>query len=262
MMDLLEDCHTALARLIGPEMEPISIIRRAEEHRIYWRPQATRVVLLAESHVYTSDHELQHSLRPLPDLPLDLPRGFVRLVYCLGYGEDNCLDVPIRNPRNSGTPHFWKIFYSCVYPVSQHADFAGVQVSRTPIARERLRNKLQLLDELRARGIWLVDASIAALYLPQRPKPAPSLLKAALQASWDRYTERLVAATAAEAILCIGVGVAEALRTRLVRLGIPWAAVPQPNTRGLSTEAQMRLFATYRSVCEDPRNIRVVPAAV
>ena len=49
-----EDCHSALAQLIGPEMEPISVIHRVEEHRAYWRPETTRLVLLAESHVYTT----------------------------------------------------------------------------------------------------------------------------------------------------------------------------------------------------------------
>jgi hypothetical protein len=41
-----------------------------------------------------------------------LPRGFVRLVYCLAYGENELLDEAIES--NKGTPQFWKIFFSCL----------------------------------------------------------------------------------------------------------------------------------------------------
>lgn len=36
----------------------------------------------------------------------------------------------------------------------------------------------------------------------------------------------------------------------------------QRGSSGRRTKAQMRIFATYRAVCEDPRHISVVPAAV
>ncbi len=34
MPDSVKDCYRILAHLIGPEMEPISVIDRAEEHRL------------------------------------------------------------------------------------------------------------------------------------------------------------------------------------------------------------------------------------
>jgi hypothetical protein len=240
-------------------MEPVSIIERVEEHRWHWRPAQPRVVLLAESHVYTRSDELQHTLRPVPQLPRDLPRGFVRLVYCLGYGEDALLDAPIATSRNSGTPQFWKLFYSCLYPVTQNADFAPVQVARTPLA-ERVTNKIAVLESLRASGVWLVDASIAALYIPGRAKPSPQLIERALQASWDGYIRSVIAEATPQAILCIGLGVARTLRSRLDRLGIPWAPVPQPNAR-LSAADHFRVFGMYRRVCEEPESIRTVRAA-
>jgi hypothetical protein len=254
-----EACHSALAQLIGPEMEPISVIQRVEEHRAYWRPQSTRVVLLAESHVYTSSVEIQRTLKPLQNLPPNLPRGFTRFVYCLGYGENDLLDTPINDPPNSGTPQFWKIFHSCVNPLTQNGDFAGILVSGTRNEEERILNKLRLLGELRARGVWLVDASIAALYRPGGiANPPLALRKAVLQTSWDMYTKRVVSDAAPEAILCIGKGIAMVLRERLDRIGIPWATVPQPNARGVSTEVQWQIFATCHSVCEDPQLIRFV----
>lgn len=94
----------------------------AEEHRAYWRPERVRVVLLAVSHAYTSVPELERRII-LAGMPgNDLPRGFVRLVYCLGYGENELLDRPIIEPKNSGTPQYWKLFFSCVNQVETNDD--------------------------------------------------------------------------------------------------------------------------------------------
>ena len=257
MPGLLEKCHSKLKNLIGNAMEPFSVIERVEQHRSYWRPDVIRVVLLAESHVYTLEDELQHVLCEPPDLPPDLPRGFVRLVYCLGYGEDSCLNRRIAGSRNSGTPQFWKVFYSCVNSVSRNDEFVPVQASRTPDCEQRIRNKLRLLEQLRADGVWLVDASIAALYRPQQKKLSPSLLKKAIQASWDDYTSKLVADSNAKAILCIGKGVEQALHTRLDSIGIPWATLYQPNAH-LSTVDHLRNFARYREVCANPDSINSI----
>ncbi len=108
-MDALEKCHSALAEILGEHAEPLEVVRRADEHRDYWRPRkVVRIVLLAESHVYTTTGELGYRLQALPALPPDLPRGFVRLVYCLGYGENRLLDRPVTGTRNTGTPQYWK----------------------------------------------------------------------------------------------------------------------------------------------------------
>jgi len=109
-MDALEECHSRLVRLIGSSAEPIEVLQCAEEHRAYWRPERVRVVLLAESHVYTETSELDRRVVLPSFMGIDVPRGFVRLVYCLGYGENSLLDLPIFIPANSGTPQFWKIF--------------------------------------------------------------------------------------------------------------------------------------------------------
>lgn len=50
--DSLAACHARLASIIRPEIEPLEVIRRVEEHRQYWRPDPVRAVLLAESHVF------------------------------------------------------------------------------------------------------------------------------------------------------------------------------------------------------------------
>jgi hypothetical protein len=95
-----------------------------------------------------------------------------------------------------------------------------VLVSKTAF-RRRVSNKLALLQALKEQGVWLIDASIAALY----PKPSPSLNYHAPRISWDHYIESVIQA-APEAILCIGLGAGETLRNQLNGTGIPWSAVP------------------------------------
>ena len=84
-MKTLSDCHRRLSTLLGPTAEPLEVLARAEEHRHYWRPAQVKLILLAESHVYTTPDELTRTISLPSTAPGDLPRGFVRLVYCLGY---------------------------------------------------------------------------------------------------------------------------------------------------------------------------------
>jgi hypothetical protein len=73
---LLQDAYDQLARLL-PEVEPFEALE-AELHRWFWRPAGVRVVLLAESHVFTSPSDLQRSIVRLPGAPAGIPPGFVR----------------------------------------------------------------------------------------------------------------------------------------------------------------------------------------
>ncbi|MDQ6704762.1 MAG: hypothetical protein M3Z85_02225 [Acidobacteriota bacterium] len=159
----------------------------------------------------------------MPGAPTDIPRGFVRLVYCLGYGESHLLEESAE-AKNSGTPQFWKILYSCLNPIQSSETFAPVQATKTGCT-PRVSNKIALLKALTERGIWLVDASILALYIPGKPKPLPPMREQLLQISWDKHVRSVLAEAAPEAVLCIGLGVANALRSRLEKLGTAWAAV-------------------------------------
>ena len=253
METTLSQAYVTLRSLIGSQMEDIAVFERAEEHRAYWRPKKVRVVLLAESHVYTNASDLTATLDRSSLLPPDIPTGFVRLVYCMGYGENALLREPIETPRNSGTPQFWEIFHSCIHSVTTRMDFSPVHVSKTELSN-RIRHKVSVLEQLRSNGIWLVDASIAALYQPGTPKQSPQWINQALAASWNAYTRQVVADANPEAILCVGLGVARALRPELTRLGIAWSAVRQPNARA-STEEHLRSFAAYYAVCRDPKSI-------
>ena len=109
-MDTVLECHSRLGALLGVGAESVDVLRRAEEHRQYWRPERVKVVLLAESHVYTTPDELTRTISLPPSAP-GWPASWVfRLVYCLGYGESRLLNQQIVSPANTGTPQFWKIF--------------------------------------------------------------------------------------------------------------------------------------------------------
>jgi hypothetical protein len=243
-MDVLEDCHSQLGRLLGSEAEPVEVLRCAEEHRAYWRPRKVRVLLLAESHVYTAASELDRrvDLSGFPGTEV-VPSGFVRLVYCLGYGGNKLLNQSI--PKNFGTPQYWKLFYSCLNRVHTNNDFVPI-LSRTPFA-ERIQNKLDLLRRLQETGVWLLDTSLAALYLPGRPKPDRLLMEKCLRTSWDAYVGQVIRAARPSHIVCIGKGVSLSLGTRLSSLGIPMTVLPQPNAR-LSSTMHLQVFQTYHNI--------------
>jgi hypothetical protein len=184
-------------------------------------------------------------------MPKDLPPNFVRFVYCLGYGENDLLDKPIT--ANSGTPQFWKIFYSCVNDVTSNGDFAPILKTRTDFP-ERAKTKMNVLDKLKAQGIWLVDASIVALYRPGQPRPSTTLYESVLLTCWENHVEAVIREARPEGILCIGLRVARTLKSRLGRLEIPWGAVPQPNAR-LSREKHFEIFSVYHQIAKDPNRL-------
>ncbi|OFW34086.1 MAG: hypothetical protein A3J28_15945 [Acidobacteria bacterium RIFCSPLOWO2_12_FULL_60_22] len=247
-MDTVLECHGRLAAVLGSGAESVDVLRRAEEHRWYWRPEQVKVVLLAESHVYTTPEELARTIALPASAPPDLPRGFVRLVYCLGYGENRLLNRPIESPANAGTPPFWKIFFSCANAIATNSDFAPILKTKSPA--QEIANKLVLLRRLRELGVWLLDTSLAALYLPGRPKMGPAALETCLQIGWDHHVRHVVEAAAPSHIVCIGKGVARALRKRLSDVGVRVTVVPQPNARLASADHHESFRTYYRVVRE------------
>src|SRR6267142_3590652 len=101
--------HGSMKPCLTPE--PFRSCLAAEYHRQFWRPTEPRVVLLAESHVYTDIVDLRSSVaRKI--LPLDIqhsPKQFVRLIYCLAYGENTLVQGTLKQP-NEGTRQYWRLF--------------------------------------------------------------------------------------------------------------------------------------------------------
>lgn len=249
-MGSLEDCHGKLCSILGTEIEPVEVFRIADQYRRFWRPEKVRTILLAESHVHTSGEEATLTITLPANITSLAPRSFVRLVYCLGYGENELVYKPIIDPKNSGTWQFWQVFYSCLKQVTCNEDFAAIQKARTPDLHQRIQNKLGLLEQLKQAGVWLVDGSLAALYLPGRGKPQPVIRQQALEKSWDYYVGEQIIEAKPEHIICIGNGVRNSLKSRLTEAtsSCRITTVKQPNAR-MSACERFQNFKTYFEIC-------------
>ena len=243
----LDKAYSEIKESIGNrlEFESFKIVKSVDEHRNFWKPNKVRVLLLAESHVFTRDSEHNNTMRyyGFPELR-ECPIGYVKLVYCLGYGEGDIVNVP----TNRGTPQFWKIFVSCL---NQNFDSEGKKIllSQTPNFLERIRNKISVLEQLKEKGIWLVDASIVALYNDTR-KPDPYMMERVIKISWDNYVLKVIQDANPDKIIVIGKGVHKILERKLKQTNIPIHVQSQP--QGIRTKAGIvEAFEKYYKLCND-----------
>ena len=209
----LEETCTEINKILGSNAEPLETVRLVETYRRYWKPETVRVVLLAESHVFTSDGDRRIAIPPIDDLP-GYPRQYARFVYCLGLGERDLTNDP-HHPIRDGTPQFWKVLYACDNRIENLEDFRPVQ--RWTSFPQRLRNKIHLLKNLRAKGIWLVDASIVAVYGNGLNVSGRSRTEV-LRKSWESYTKQVVTSANPERVICVGKGVARVVEKDLQSL--------------------------------------------
>jgi len=186
------------------DMWPISV---AQHYYDYWKPKDVRVILLAESHVFTHTDSNTTGPQLRQDLAKKLdyhgPRDYVSLVYCLTYGEREALSsapsaattngddetstCPIYNSSaRGGTPQFWSLLAACLRQDPRQFAKSGTprkhqSTKRKPqreslhsaaqdseqVLLERLKQKLALLQALKDAGIWLLDTSIVGWYRTQ-----------------------------------------------------------------------------------------------
>src|SRR3989442_3457557 len=145
----LEQCYNEIQGLAS-NFDSFNVVREVERYRQLWKPDKVRVILLAESHVRTSQEDFAHQWsypRPNPAYG----GNFVRFVYCLANGERDL--VPMAS--NKGTWQFWKILFSCINKVSGNGEFSPILKGTSQDFDLRMRNKIQLLQDLREDGIWL-----------------------------------------------------------------------------------------------------------
>jgi hypothetical protein len=241
-MNALNLAYNRVRRIIGPDCEELESVQLVEAYRCFMRPLRVRVVLLAESHVFTSAEDRSISIPAIEGLP-GYPTQYARFVYCLGYGERK-LTAHTSHPNRDGTPQFWKILYSCAHHVSSLEDFNPV-LGQTR-HEQRLRNKVQLLADLKANGVWLVDTSIVALYRAGVKVPN---IYSALRESWNSYTKDVVASSNPDHVVCIGRGVESVVGSDLRALfGDRVTTIPQPNAH-LSSGEHMANYQKYGAVC-------------
>ncbi len=243
----LQGCYEEAAGIIGPLSEPFSIVEKVERHRNYWRPSKVRILLLAESHVYTPPAEsISMSYRGLIE-PSDTPEPFVRFIYCLGYGEPDFVGSQIGN--NYGTPQYWKIFASCLGDPNDPQTFAALLKTRNRHFPSRINAKAALLRRLRDHGVWLLDASILALYNPGGGQPEQPTKDKVLCACWDRYIGDQIDHVKPERIIVIGKNVGRVLNDRLREIsGGQHIILSQPQAR-MSVEELKSTHQTYFRIC-------------
>jgi hypothetical protein len=196
-----------------------------ENHRWAWRPPHVHVVLVAESHVFTSNADLQLRVNKhlLPTVAQKTPEEFVRLIYCLGYGHNELLSATPVTP-NTGTPQFWRIF----------ARLAGVK--HTP---KTVEEKVKTLEQLCQLGVWLLDASLHAMYSPGGQRLVGGKQKILLhQLWWEHYgryiLDMLKTQNPALQVWVIGKGVCDPLAGSDSWTCTGWIYQPNARKKGLT----------------------------
>lgn len=225
------------------DLEPFSIIKSVDDHKRYWKPKNVRVLLLAESHAHTLivDHNNAIKYNNLHELD-NCPTNYVKIVYCLGYGEGKLTGLV----DNSRTWQFWRIFTSCVNE-NPSSKFGKLEKGDTPNFNERLCNKIACLQKLKESGVWLLDASIVALYLKNGDKLNNNIMSEIIKICWKQYISQIIHETKPEKIIVIGKWVSNILKTELDKIGIPIHTQNQP--RMISTKKWKEYAEKYYELC-------------
>ena len=226
---------------IFENIESFSSIELVEKYRKFWKPKDVKVILLAESHVFTTLEEMEIKL-PYIDALEDYPKQYSKFVYCLAYGEKNLTKNSL-HPKRDGTPQFWKIFYSCVNDIKSNKCFHPIQSSTH--FDERIKNKIAILNRMKDLGIWLVDTSIVALYdNGKKPKNMSDIITK----SWEGYTRNIILDAKPNRIIVIGKGVAQTIEKSLIQNNLNYTVIAQPNAH-LSSNEHLKNFQSYYKLC-------------
>lgn len=228
-LEYWEAVRAQMSRLRLPwGTETAEVIAAVAAHRAYWRPPEVRVLVLSESHVMTREAELAASVPMAVFGHEGAPEPFVRLLYCLGYGERDLVHGRVH--PNWGTPQFWKLLAAAVDPA-----VVPQVVERTqPDFIVRVQTKLRVLEELKARGVWLLDACPVALYAASQPKPRMAVLEQAMELAWAAYTREAIREVAPHSVMIVGKMVHDGIGGRIRALlgpAVPVQWMYQPQAR-------------------------------
>jgi len=215
-------CCAALSDGDGEAWENVKLARSYYDH---WRPETVKVILLAESHVYTAPEDrVSKRLSPAAiaalrkDHGYDGPAGYLQLVHCLGYGEPQLVSD---GQGNKGTPQFWQLLAAAGRDVPDpwvKDSLNDVLQNGTPRLADRIATKLQVLKRLKERGVWLLDTCVVGWYIQQEAKykrsastgevhrvakqrPPKRLKRPALLLSWELYMKHVIRQVADEGAL-------------------------------------------------------------
>ena len=221
----IDAAYQRLAPIIGADqIEPLAATIEVENLRQAWKPDEVRVVLLAESHVWTSDREVNYRV----SVPGQPETGYTRFVYCLGFGEPSVVSPSVE--KHGGTPQFWRLFHDCLFGPAISAKHLTKQ-EKNP--SRRLRAKVELLEQMREAGMWLVDASVTALYHRGKRLAGGKNYATALRISWEEHVGKVLSECSPTGVLIVGKAVANALSGSIQKIvpGGKVDVVSQPNAR-------------------------------
>jgi len=240
MNQALETTYNEI-RGIFKNIESFSSVELVERYRKFFKPKDVKVILLAESHLFTTLEEMKIELPDIDTLE-NYPKQYSKFVYCLAYGEKNLTKNSL-HPKRDGTPQFWKIFFSCVNDIKNNGCFRPIQSSTN--FNERIKNKINILNKMKDLGIWLVDTSIVALYdNGKKPKNMPEIITK----SWEGYTKNIILDAKPNHIIVIGKGVAQTIEKSLIQNNLNYTVIAQPNAH-LSTNEHLNNFKSYYKIC-------------
>ena len=225
-------------------IDSLEVVMHAEEYRHFWKSKTTNVVLLAESHVYTDEHDFRIECKRsiLRKIIPSYPVNFVRFVYCLGYGE-NELSIREIDCNKRGTPDFWKIFSYCVSEDETKVLKMSTWKKTPENLEKRLSNKVNVLRKMQDKGIWLLDASIVGLTEIKRDRTKKKIIRIC----WDNHLAKVIEESKPNYIIVIGMRVGNVLNSELQKFKIPFKTLPQPRGRGIEYyEKYERICARYR----------------
>lgn len=230
----------------GIEIDSFKVVQEVERLRNYWKPKNINVILLAESHVLTSDDDFKIKMNysDYENFIPKYPDGFVRFVYCIGYSESYLFKNKPIDPlfRNPGTRQFWKIFYACTSN-SEKIVYDSILKRKTKYIKERVTNKIRILKKMKEKGIWLVDGSIVGINgLPTKNK------RDIISLSWNYHVNDIVLENNPKAVVFIGSPIKNVLTYEFVNNPIDVFHQPQPQAR-LSSEEHKEVLRRYYEIC-------------
>jgi hypothetical protein len=111
-------------------------------------------------------------------MPKSSPLNFVKLVYCLAYGEPFLLEKPWLVENNAGTPDYINLL----------KDLSDFQEDKT----FGLVRKVKILRAFKKKGLWLLDASVHACYLGSDERLPEDLVCKIIPPSWKNYVRPII----------------------------------------------------------------------
>lgn len=228
--------------------DSLDVVKKVEEYRQFWKPTKINVLLLAESHVYTSEKDFEaESKRSLLEILFpNYPSRYVRFVYCLGYGENELLNRRLED--NPGTSQYWKIFSSCIANSLDDLGFHRITRKENPYLLQRLKNKIGILQEMKRKGVWLLDASIVGIYRAIKDSETKERI---IRICWDEHVNDTILESHPKHIIVIGKGVEDILRSRLSEVGVSYTALPQPQGVRGNSEVLSNYYREYQRICSE-----------